>query len=130
MLLEIKTIEELELEATEIDKFLNITCSEDINEAASRGNDLAVHIARTGKMLADAKYHQDQAIYSNTLLINETYKSLEPSIKKKLIESMCYKENYVTNWIERPNRAATHQLSFMVTLISKAKEELKLTPKY
>jgi len=40
-----------------IDAFLNVTMSEDAEEAVLRGNDLAAHIARTGKLLADAKYH-------------------------------------------------------------------------
>lgn len=120
---------DLMAEAIKIDEFLNITASEDINECAERGSDLCVYIARTGKMLADAKYWQDIAINSNTLLIKQAYPSMEPSIAKKLIESMSNKENYLVTWIDRLNRAATHQLAFMVTLISKAKEEMKLLPK-
>jgi hypothetical protein len=125
----ITSLDQLEEEATTIDAFLNITCSEDIGECAARGNDLAVHLARSGKMLADAKYHQDLAMTENNLLCNEAYKHMPPSIKNKLIESMCAKENYLVNWIERLNRTATHQLSFMVTLISKAKAEMNITPK-
>jgi len=126
----VKTLDQLEEEATTIDAFLNITCGEDIGECASRGNELAVHMARTGKMLADAKYWQDLAMTENNLLCNENYKHMPPSIKNKLIESMCAKENYLVNWIERLNRTATHQLSFMVTLISKAKAEMSITPRF
>lgn len=124
------TLETLEIEATSIDLFLNITCTEDINECAARGNDLAVYIARTGKMLADVKYLQDLAIQENTILCEQLYKHMPTSVKKRLIESMCAKENYLYKWIERLNRTATHQLSFMVTLISKAKAEMNLTPRF
>jgi hypothetical protein len=124
------TLEDLEIEASQIDAFLNVTCSEDINECAARGNELSVYISRSGKMLADAKYYQDCAMNENTLLCSQLYKNMPPSVRKDLIKSMCAKENYLVNWIERLNRTATHQLSFMVTLISKAKAEMNLTPRY
>jgi len=124
------TLEALEQEATTIDIFLNKNEGEEINVCAARGSELAVHIARSSKMLADAKYLQDLAIQENTLLCYELYKSMPPSTRNKLVESMCAKENYLVNWIERINRTATHQLSFMVTLISKAKAEMTLTPRF
>lgn len=127
MLSHIKSLDELEKEAIQIDNFLNITCSEDGNEAAERGNELNVYMARTGKMLADAKYHKDIAINSAILLVSETYKSLPITTKNNLADSMCHRENYMVTWIERLNKTCTHQQSFMVTLISKAKEEMKMS---
>jgi len=47
-------------ELTAIDGFLNITMSENPEEALQRGNDLTAYIARTGKLLADAKYHLNE----------------------------------------------------------------------
>lgn len=123
MLDHISTIEQLEFEAKRIDDFLNITCSEDPNEAIVRGNDLVVYIARTGKMLADAKYWQDESIQTNTLLCNEAYKSMPPMVRKRLIESMCQRQNYIVTWVDRLNRAATHQCEWLRTVISKAKAE-------
>jgi hypothetical protein len=130
MILPTITLESLQEEAETIDAFLNVTSGDDINECAVRGNDLSVYVARTGKMLADAKYLQDLAMNENTLLCDQLYKNMPPSVRKELIKSMCAKENYMVNWIERLNRTATHQLSFMVTLISKAKAEMNLTPRY
>lgn len=57
MNLNITPVENIVTELSSIDAFLNITMSEQIEEAILRGNDLAVYIARTGKLLADAKYH-------------------------------------------------------------------------
>ena len=48
--------EQILAELTNIDSFLNITMSEDVAEAVQRGNDLAVYVARSGKLLADSKY--------------------------------------------------------------------------
>ena len=48
--------EQIYKELTDIDSFLNITMSENAEEAVLRGNDLAVYVARSGKLLADAKY--------------------------------------------------------------------------
>lgn len=57
MNLNITPIESIAEELATIDSFLNITMSEEVQEAVLRGNDLAVYIARTGKLLADAKYY-------------------------------------------------------------------------
>ena len=55
MNLNITPTDKISEELVAIDAFLNITMSEEVTEAVLRGNDLAVYIARTGKLLADAK---------------------------------------------------------------------------
>ena len=42
-------------ECREIDAYMGVTPSDNIEEIVERGNDLIVYISRTGKMLADAK---------------------------------------------------------------------------
>jgi len=130
MLDHISTLEELEVEALQIDSFLQITVGEDGNEAAQRGNDLNVFMARTGKMLADAKYHQDQKLSAALVWVEKEYRTMQPSLKKRFAESSCKKENYMVTWIERLNRTATHQQQFMITLISKAKAEMQMNGKF
>ena len=56
--------EQILAELTNIDSFLNITMSEDVAEAVQRGNDLAVYVARSGKLLADSKYWLNEAMKS------------------------------------------------------------------
>lgn len=116
-------------ELTDIDSFLNITMSENPEEALQRGNDLASHVARTGKLLADAKYHLNQARSSEVMeTLRETAKNAKATAKavNALVDSLCREEQYQVDWCERANRTATHQLSWCVTVISKAKEEMKL----
>ena len=128
MLIHLTPLTDLEIEATEIDAFLNITCSDDMNEVVERGNTLAVYIARTGKMLADARYHKDQKLKDSIIqTLRDTAKLAGLSITtiNKLIDANCERENYLVNWIERLNRSATHQLDWLRTLVSKAKEEMR-----
>lgn len=59
--------EQILAELTNIDSFLNITMSEDVAEAVQRGNDLAVYVARSGKLLADSKYWLNEAMKSEVM---------------------------------------------------------------
>jgi hypothetical protein len=127
MLNNISTLDELEKEAQQIDSFLNITCSEEMGEAAARGSELNIYMARSGKMLADAKYLQDEAVEINTILVHEQYKTMSTSIQKKLIESFCKRENRLVTWLDRINRTCVHQQQYMITLISKGKVEMQLS---
>lgn len=131
MNLNITPKEQILTEAIEIDSFLQETMSEMAEEAVMRGNDLAVYIARSGKMLADAKYHLNTAKKDEVLdVLRETAKNAKATSKatNALIDSICKEEQYLVDWCERLNRSATHQLDWCRTLISKAKEEMRLTP--
>lgn len=81
MNLNITPVENIVTELSSIDAFLNITMSEQIEEAILRGNDLAVYIARTGKLLADAKYHLN-AKYSTP------YETQQPELEQLQKPSM------------------------------------------
>jgi len=128
MLKIITPLNELEKEAEEIQSFLDITIGEDPEEIVSRGNDLSVYLSRSGKMLADAKYHLDQKKKSEIMgnLRSVGIKlNLPATTLNNLINASCENENYLVNWIDRLNRTSTHQLDWCRTLISKAKEEMK-----
>lgn len=121
--------EQILQELTDIDRFLSITMSENAEEAVQRGNDLAVYVARTGKLLADAKYWLNEAMNSETMhTLRDTAKEAKATATavNALVNSLCKEERYLVDWCERCNRTATHQLSWCVTIISKAKEEMKL----
>ena len=115
--------EQIYAELTNIDSFLNITMSENAEEAVLRGNDLAVYVARSGKLLADAKYWLNKAKNSEVLeTLRETAKNAKATAKSvnALIDSVCREEQYLVDWCDRCSRTATHQLSWCVTVISKA----------
>ena len=116
--------EQILAELTNIDSFLNITMSEDAAEAVQRGNDLAVYVARSGKLLADSKY------WLNETMKFEVMQTLVDTAKNAKATATAIKERYLVDWCERCNRTATHQLSWCVTVISKAKEEMKMASMY
>ena len=128
MNLNIASKEQILKEAIEIDSFLQETMSEMAEEAVMRGNNLAVYIARTGKMLADAKYHLNTAKKDDVLdVLRETAKNAKATSKatNALIDSICKEEQYLVDWCERLNRSATHQLDWCRTLIAKARAEMQ-----
>lgn len=128
MNLNIASKEQILKEAIVIDSFLQETMSEMAEEAVMRGNDLAVYIARTGKMLADAKYHLNTAKKDDVLdVLRETAKNAKATSKatNALIDSICKEEQYLVDWCERLNRSATHQLDWCRTLIAKARAEMQ-----
>jgi len=133
MNLQITSKDNILSELTEIDIFLNITTSEQPEEAVTRGNDLAVYIARSGKLLADSKYWLNEEMKSEVLsALRETAQNAKATAKatNALIDSMCKEEKYLVDWCERINRTATHQLSWCVTIISKAKAEMQMAGMY
>lgn len=125
--------EDIFQELADIDGFLGITMSENAEEAVQRGNDLAVYVARTGKLLADAKYWLNEAMNSETM---QTLRDMAKEAKatatavNALVNSLCKEERYLVDWCERCNRTATHQLSWCVTVISKAKAEMQMSGMY
>ena len=131
MNLNITPTDKISEELAAIDAFLNITMSEEVQEAVLRGNDLAVYIARTGKLLADAKYHLNGKKKSDVFDILRDTASRAGATSKALnaiIDSLCKDEQYLVDWCDRLNRTATHQLEWCRTIIRKAKAEMALAP--
>lgn len=130
MLTNITPIQDLFTEAGNIQKVLEVTISEDGSEATHHGNDIAVYVARTGKMLADAKFHLNTKKQSDIIGTLRTVAKETPNASAKvvnaLVDSACKEEQYLVDWIGRLNAAATHKLEWCRTVISKAKEEMRL----
>lgn len=126
----ISTLDELNEEATQIQSDLDVTQSEDANEAQERGNMLAAYISRTGKMLADAKYHlnakKKSDIMETLVDVAKRTPNASSTVVNELIKSLCKEEQYLVDWIERLNKTATHQLEWCRTVISKAKAEMSI----
>lgn len=124
----INSLEELEAECIAIDKILAITISEQPAEALERGSDLAVYIARTGKMMCDAKYHQDNA--KTEAIIQGVNAKLAAQLSatsfNEYVRSCIKNENFIANWTERLHRTCEKQWEWCRSILSYAKEEMKL----
>lgn len=120
----------LNKEAKEIQSFTEITMSEDMNEVVYRGNALQVYIARTGAMLAEAEYvlnfRLETAVMSAIAEIMEANK-LSAGVQNALVASRLKEERKLVKTIERLNRTVTHQSEWCRSVLSKCREEMRLT---
>lgn len=122
--------ENIQKELEEIQNFLEITLSENIDEAVVRGNDLAVYMARSGKLLADAKIHKDEKLNSEVISRIKDLVSLHASSANKFIDTLTKDENHLVTWADRVNAACSRQLEWCRTVISKGKAEFQALQSY
>ena len=114
-------------EAQLIQNFLEEPVSEEPNALAEKLSLMCVYMARSGNMLADAKYLQDvekDKVFSSYY---EEISKMPATIAAKFIESRTSDVNYLVNWLERINRTCTHQADSIRTIFSYVKENLKMT---
>lgn len=122
-------IDDLLQEAQEIQNFLESVPdnNEDPNELSIRLTYLNNYMARSGKMLADAKMMQDSAVAAAYAEHTKSILKMPATIAQKFIASQTVDENYLVNWLDRINRTCTHQSDNIRTQISFAKEQMGLT---
>ena len=105
------------------------TISEEVSKVIEYGQTLAPYISRSGKLLADAKHHL------NTRMKEDTFDALAKAAKQggatakainAIVDSLCAEERYLVAFAERVNRCGVHRLDWCRTLISKAKEDMRL----
>lgn len=106
------------------------TISEEASKVIEYGQTLAPYISRSGKLLADAKHHL------NTRMKEDTFDALRKTAKQggatakainAIVDSLCAEERYLVDFAERVNRCGVHRLDWCRTLISKAKEDMRLS---
>ena len=76
MELHITSKEDMLRELEEMDAYLNITTTDDAAEITEYGNQVAVYVARAGRLLADAKHHL------NTRMKEDTFDALRKTAKQ------------------------------------------------
>lgn len=116
-------------ECKEMQAYLEEKPSDDPNELTERLAMLSVYMARSGDMLAQAKFMRDDMrgkVFEEKSLEIAT---LSPTIASKMIESQTGECNYLVNWLDRINRSCVHQADSLRTIFSYVKENLKMTRK-
>lgn len=114
-------------ECKQMQAFLDITPSDNINEIVERGNELLAYLARSGKLVADADYHLNEMRKSEIMQIIKQIipEKFSAKVQNALVDSIAKEQKHVALWCDRINRTATHQLDWCRTLISKAKVEMQ-----
>jgi hypothetical protein len=87
------------------------------------------YMALSGKLLADAKHRLRELEESSILqaVIEGQKKRMATSTINKYIDSLTRDYAYLVDWCDRINRSATHSADFQRTIISKLKEEMRLS---
>lgn len=122
--------EELAEEAKNIQSYAEMTMSDNPVEAVQRGNDLIVYLARTSEMLAEAKRMLNDARKSECMEVIREFivdQKLSAKVQNSLIDGLCSRQQYLVDWLDRLNSTCTHQLDWCRSLVSKHKEELRLS---
>lgn len=117
--------ESIQAELLEMSQFLEEPYNAD-NPAALKERliVLSQHMARSGKLKADAEWHY-HAVYNGAVMsaIKQLAESMSTSTVNKYIESLCKDYKVLVTYADRINRSTVHQSDAIRTLISYAKQE-------
>ena len=114
-------------ECAEMQRFLEQEAPDDANMLFERLSRTNVYLARSGKLLAEAKQlHNEET--AKIFEEHATYiGTLKSTIASKFIEAKLSRINYYVNWLDRLNRAFVHSGDNMRTQMSFLKEDLRMT---
>lgn len=116
-------------EATAIQAYLDIVCSNNPEELTERISQLMSYMSRSGEMLAKAKRllrSRKSEQIRNTIIEVARAEHLSASVQNALLESICEQEAFLVDWLDRLNKACTHQIEGLRSLLSYEKEGLRL----
>lgn len=99
---------------------------DDTTLVQERGHTIAAYMANSGKALADARYHRDEAMKSS--ILRQVGSKLPASTMNELVKAECRDENYLVNWIEQLDKELKYQLDWLRSCLSTLKEEMRLSP--
>lgn len=116
-------------EALEMQRYLEITCSDNPVEVVERLKQLNVYQARAGYLLAKSK-----AIYNSkrsseiAIIVVEIAKQnfLSAKAQNALVDSIAGDEGFLVDWLDRICAAIVHQQDVLRSILSYEKENLRL----
>lgn len=124
------TLDEIRNECEAMQAELECVMPSDINDAIERGKTIAAYHARVGYLLALAK---QLARAKKTSEIGETIikiakeQYLSAKAQNTLCDSIANEEMFLVDWLDRLGSMCVHQLDFLRSIISKEKEEMRIS---
>lgn len=115
-------------EATTIQAYTDIQCSDNPNELIERIQTLSAYLSRTGWMLKEAKKAlnvRKSADIQKTIIEIAKQSCLSANVQNALLKSICVDEQELVDWIDRLNAICTHQIDACRSVLSWCKEDLK-----
>lgn len=120
------SLEAMLSECSAIQSFLEEKCEGDPSVLIERLADMNSYMARSGALLAEAKYMQDQKRLTGFEAMRDALAGFPATTINRMVESLSAPENFAVNWLDRINRGCVHQSDNLRTLISFSKEEMRL----
>lgn len=122
------TIADLETSLSKMQNFLETPAGLEPQDLLDRIEHLHILVAKSGQLLAKAKFIQDDLVNIGLMkaIEDDLDKKLTPSLINKFVSTNAKNINYLVNWADRINASATHQLDGIRTIISYKKAELNL----
>ena len=117
------------IETEEIQKYLEITCSDNPEEITQRIRELSAYLARTAFLLQDAKYalRRKKASEIGEIVVRIAKEQfLSAKAQNAIVDSIAADEHRLVDWLDRLNAACTHQIDALRSLLSYEKEQLRL----
>ena len=113
------TIDQYTEELQQIQSYLEIEVSDNPEEYAERIRTLAVYMARSGQMLADAKRLYNEKMHSEMIqlirqLANQNGVSM--GVQNALAKACGADEQHLVDWCERVNKSCTHQIDALAAV--------------
>lgn len=116
-------------EIEEMQSFLETTASDNPKELIERLTDINAYLARSGKLLADAKAFQDE-VTANVYVSHIEFLSHVPAtVAIKFVAAQSVTANQLVTWLDRINRTLVHAGDNIRTQISFAKQDMALQRK-
>jgi hypothetical protein len=103
---------------------------DDINAVVERAKVLAVIMARSGNMLAEAKKSaraKRATEIGNVIVKIAKENCLAAKAQNALVDSIASDELELVDWLDRINAGCVHQIDLCRTIISKEKEEMRMS---
>jgi len=101
---------------------------DEVNSVIEHAKRMAVYMARTGYMLAEAKKAMRSKTTSeicHTIIKLAKEGGLTATAQNELIKNVAAEEWFLVDWADRLNRDCVHVIDLCRSIISKEKEEMK-----
>lgn len=107
-------------------EYLEIEVSDDPNEICERLRVVNVYMARSSRMLAEAKAHRRKAERDTIAALPDFY-SMPANTLKKYLEVCAYEWYEMEEALENLYKACVHMIDSLRSLLSFSKEDMRLS---
>lgn len=113
-------------EIKQMQEYLEIEVSDDANEICERLRTISVYMARSSRLLAEAKAHRRKA-ERDTFAALPNYAQMPANTLKKYLEVCAYEWYEIEDALENLYKTCVHATDSLRSLLSYSKEDMRLS---